>query len=362
MTDPRAAGDPPVSARRWVLVTDGGGGDDRAAVGAVRALARAGYLPAVARSDRDALAAVSRACRRVVDVPAVDSPGYRRAVEDELARHAYLTVLPSHDRAMFALESPGLDLLDKGRLAEGARAAGLQVPEGEPFDSGRDVLAAAGRLAYPVVVKPRVRRGDLHRHGAYRAEGPSQLVEDPGPVLVQPYIPDPLRAVGGVMHEGVLVAAVHQRYLRTWRPDAGEASAAVTVAPDRELEERLVTMLEGYEGIFQAQFAGSHLLDVNPRVYGSLPLAVAAGVNLAAVWCDLLRGVPVPRVRARPGVRYRWIEGDLRHVWAAVRAGRMRLGEALAALRPHRATAHSTFTFSDPRPWLLRLRHRLRSR
>jgi predicted ATP-grasp superfamily ATP-dependent carboligase len=171
-----------------------------------------------------------------------------------------------------------------------------------------------------------------------------------------------MHAVGGVIKGGVLVAAAHQRYIRTWGIDAGEASAAVTTEPDAELEERLRSLLEGYDGIFQAQFAGEFLLDVNPRVYGSLPLAVAAGANLVRVWCDLLRGVSVPTVRARPGVRYRWIEGDLRHLWAAVRSGRLGVGRALAALRPTPGTAHSAFTFSDPRPGLLELRHRLRRR
>lgn len=358
MTSPRGS----AAERRWVLVTDGGGGDDRAAVGAVRALARGGYLPAVARSDRSALAAVSRACRRVVDVPRVTGPDYRAAIDRELERHPYLTVLPSHDEAVYALEGPGRIFLDKARLAERARAAGLQTPESRSFDSGPDLLGAASELTYPVVVKPRAHRSALHRHGAYRADDPTQIVTDSGPVLVQPYVSAPMHAVAGVVHRGALVAAVHQRYLRTWRIEAGEACAAVTIEPSPEREEGLLRLLQGYDGIFQAQFAGSFLLDLNPRVYGSMPLAVAAGTNLVRVWCDLLRGIAVPTVRARPGVPYRWIEGDLRHIWASVRAGGMGPGEALAALRPRRGTAHSVFTFSDPRPGILQIRHRLRRR
>lgn len=348
--------------RRWVLVTDGGGADDRSAVAAVRALDEGGYLAAVARSDRHALAAVSRACRRVVDVPAAASPEYRAAVEDELARRPYLTVLPSHDEAVFALAAPGTELLDKAVLADRAAAAGMQVPESTVFDSGRDLKDAAPHLDYPVVVKPRIRRRFSYRHAAYRADHPSQIVPDPGPVLVQPYVSEPIHAVGGVIRGGVLMAAVHQRYLRTWRIDCGEASAAVTTDPDPGLEDRLVSLLEGFEGIFQAQLAGPFLLDLNPRVYGSLPLAVAAGANLVRVWCDLLRGAEVPEVRARPGVRYRWVEGDLRHLWAAARSGRMGVGRALGAMLPRRGTAHSVLTLSDPRPGLLELRHRLRRR
>src|SRR5438094_63608 len=57
-------------------------------------------------------------------------------------------------------------------------------------------------------------------------------------LLVQPYIPDRLRAVSGVMWAGQLVAVSHQRYVRTWPPDCGGASVAETSSPDLEQEER----------------------------------------------------------------------------------------------------------------------------
>src|SRR5439155_20067813 len=106
-----------------------------------------------------------------------------------------------------------------------------------------------------------------------------------------------IRSLAGVAWRGRLVGTVHQRFLRTWPPDCGMASAAVTVEPDLGLEERILALIDGYEGIFQADLAGPYLLDFNPRVYASLPLAVAAGVNLVRVWCDLLRGLDAHTAR-----------------------------------------------------------------
>jgi len=125
------------------------------------------------------------------------------------------------------------------------------------------------------------------------------------------------------------------------------------------VEGRLRGLLEGHEGIFQAQFAGGYLLDLNPRVYGSMPLAVAAGANLPGIYSDLLRGSdePAPPIRARPGVRFRWIEGDVRHLAWAVRRREMTMGQAVEALRPRRRTAHSTESLGDPLPMLVRLRY-----
>jgi hypothetical protein len=82
---------------------------------------------------------------------------------------------------------------------------------------------------------------------------------------------------------------------------------------------------------------------------------VAAGVNLVALYCDLMRGVEIAEVRARPGHFYRWLEADLRHVAAALGAGRMSVWSAARKLTPRLGTAHSTESLSDPGPLAARL-------
>jgi hypothetical protein len=217
--------------------------------------------------------------------------------------------------------------------------------------------AAADDLPYPVVLKP---LRSVWR--PYRVRSAEELRASPppsAPLLVQPYLAGTLRAVGGVAWRGELVAAVHQRYLRTWPPGAGGASCAVSVEPAEDLEARLVGLLGGRDGIFMAQLVDDVLLDLNPRVYGSLPLAVAAGVNLAAIHCDLARGRDVVRGRGRPGVFFRSTEGDVRHVLAQVRAQSMGVGAGLRALRPRRGVAHPVESLRDPGPMLARARFAL---
>jgi hypothetical protein len=173
---------------------------------------------------------------------------------------------------------------------------------------------------------------------------------------VQPFAAGAMRAVCGVISDGRLLAAVHQKYVRIWPPDCGTASAAVTTTPDRELELRLVRLLAGHEGVFQVQLIGDQVIDVNPRVYGSLPLAVGAGANLPAIACRAASGrQDMELVRGRPGVRYRWLEGDLRRVVHDVRAGVMPLRAGVRALAPRRGTTHSIESLRDPGPALARL-------
>lgn len=340
--------------RPEVLVSDGGVGQARSTLATVRALPLAGYAPVVTTSGPHSVAAASRFCVRSVAVPKVSDPAYAKAIRAELARGRYLTFLAAGDEALLAMGAEVRRFVDKSRLAVEAEKVGLHSTPGLVFESVQALIAARSDLYYPVVIKPTQPGGKVRCFGS--EERLLTLRDEGGAVVVQPYLRDRLRAVAGVMFDGRLIASVHQRYLRTWPTDCGGACAAETVAPDVETEDRLAALLGSFEGVFQAQFAGDFLLDLNPRVYGSLPLATRAGVNFPAIYCDALRGkVPSSIARAREGVFFRWLEGDLRNVFRGMRTGELGPVQALQVLRPRAGAAHGPESLSDPRPMLTRL-------
>ncbi len=343
----------------WVLVTDGApdDGQSRTTLWTVRALSAAGYRAAATVSAPHSLAAASRACGRTLPAPALDGgPGreaaYAAAVRDELARRPYLTVLPTSDPALIALGYDVAHLVDKSSLLSVAERAGLPTPPTEEFPDLDSLRAAGHRLRYPVMVKPSV------GHGAGRADGPHDLQhwsDVPGPLLVQPYITEGLRSVAGVVWNGAMVAAVHQRFLRTWPIDAGMACAAETVEPDLTDESSLLRLLDGYTGMFQADFAGPYLIDLNPRSFATISLAMESGANLVGIYCDLLMGRTCAPVRGRPGVFYRWLDADVRNVVARARTGAVSRAEAVRMLAPRRHTARGgPESLSDPGPLFAR--------
>ena len=138
------------------------------------------------------------------------------------------------------------------------------------------------------------------------------------PLLVQELVDGPLSALAVVIgRDGRLRARFQQATLRTWPPKAGNSSLAVSVAPDEGLAERAADMLRnaGYVGMAQLQFMGRAgelaLIDVNPRFYGSLALALACGVNLPAVWHDAVTERNTSAPSDYPvGVTYRWLGGE----------------------------------------------------
>jgi hypothetical protein len=345
-----------VSEKRDVLVTDDFFGQaGRGPLAAVRALSIAGYRPSVAFSSATALAAASRHCVGRIRVPPAESEAFAPALRQELERNEYLTVFPGSDVGLMAVGGSHLHLLDKAVLAEAGAAAGMAVPPSRVFNSPEELLDEARHLDFPVVIKP------TRSHDSITARSPEDLEWWRGrnePLLMQPYLRDQLRAIAGVAWRGRLVAVLHQHHLRTWNADpGGPASAAQTVEPDLELEKKMLRLLSGYDGIFMAELRGEYLLDLNLRIYASLALAIKAGVNIPSIYCDLLRGESVDLVRARPGVFYRWLDGDVRSViWAAYRK-RMTVGEAVKALIPRRGAAHGgPESLADPRPMLARLR------
>jgi predicted ATP-grasp superfamily ATP-dependent carboligase len=178
-------------------------------------------------------------------------------------------------------------------------------------------------------------------------------------LLVQPFLAGSLSAACGVFWEGKLLCVEHQTARRIWPPECGVSSYAETVPPDPELEEKIVALLGaiGWSGLFELQFIrraeGDYVIDLNTRFYGSLALAVRSGLNLPAIWVDLLLG-RTPRIGTyRVGVRYRSEQRDVRAILHAFRSGRR--GEAIRAALPRRRTAHGIFSARDPLPFVCKL-------
>jgi predicted ATP-grasp superfamily ATP-dependent carboligase len=173
------------------------------------------------------------------------------------------------------------------------------------------------------------------------------------PLLVQELVQGTMSSVELVIGpDGAVAARFQNRVTRTWPSAGGSISSAVSVEPDEELVERAARMLleAEYWGLAQLDFIdaerGLTLVDVNPRFYRCLPLAIACGVNLPATWHDVATGGPAPRPDSyRVGVTYRWLEGDIA---AAARGSPGRL------FRPgRRAEAGTMWAADDPLPSVL---------
>lgn len=296
----------------------------------------AGYVEAIERAARDRGRLVAY-------------PGWERALQAVLDARARLPddiVLPYPDNASVAA------LRDKRRLAELAAGSGVEPPRTLAQATAGELRTST--VGVPCVVKPATSVAALESAHVVSGEEELRALLEPlperEPLLVQERVRGALGAVALVIgRDGRLVARFQQSAERTWPAEAGVSALAVSVAPDESFVSRLVGMLAGagYWGLVQLQFLQTDsdrvLIDANPRFYGSLPLALAAGVNLPAAWHAVAVDDPTPRPGPyRVGVRYRWLEADL--VAAARGEGRRLLPSR------RRPAAGAMWASDDPLP------------
>jgi len=231
------------------------------------------------------VATVVEVCRRlVIDVlvPTVDT--------ELLPLAAVRGALAEAGTILLAAPEPTLvACLDKAELAR-VCAAGCEVPQ-------TTVLTDSTPVPLPSIVKPRAGSGS---RGVRLVADPQDLVGVPrdGSYLVQEYLPgEELSVDVFVRADGVVVSAVPRTRDKV---DSGVAVAGRTVA-DAECVEVATTVARavGLRGIGNVQLrrradGRPALLEVNPRLPGSLVLTAAAGANLAALALAEALGEDVP--------------------------------------------------------------------
>jgi len=358
------------------------GDEFHATLAGVRGLRAGGHVPYLAVSRPHTYASYSRdtvATVRVPD-PDVDPGSYAVAVGEAAAEVGAEAVLPGTESALVVLSSHPTAVPDgiavgappaatvnaafeKTTVVDLAERVGLRTPPSR-IATRDELRSQASELEYPVILKParsKLATGaeTMRYFQAQRIETAVQLRESladapPGPWVVQPYLAANLCAIGGVAWHGSLVCAVHQMAHRIWPPDAGYSSYAETVPADEQLEQaagRLLSELQ-WSGVFQLQFirtrSDSYFIDFNPRLYGSIALAIAAGRNLPAIWADLVLGKEPKIPGYRSGVHYRVEHNDARAILRLLRQGAA--GVAVKALLPRRNTVHGIVSLRDPGP------------
>jgi predicted ATP-grasp superfamily ATP-dependent carboligase len=372
-----------MTRRRRVLVTDAEG---RGALAACRGLDAAGYDVAAAASQRLAVGSWSRSCRKRLWLP--DPRLGQRAYIEELAgvlrRGIYDVLLPGSEASLIPISEhrehlePYVRLglpahetvlrsLDKVLLLDEAAASGLAPPPSLACSSASEATAAARELGYPVVAKP---QRTFAEHDGRLRERPATVALDERalgravallgtPLVLQRYLDRADIVYCAAVRVGEsLFGLTFARNARTWPPEAGPAAMAVTIDPPAGLEARVHEVLSriGWTGIFQVQLldlGGGRfgLIDLNPRLFASLALAVRAGANLPALWCDHLLGRKMNVTDARAGVRFRWEDGELRYFIRQAFSGEV--SAALSVLRPYRRVVHGYFELRDPMPFVV---------
>jgi predicted ATP-grasp superfamily ATP-dependent carboligase len=164
-----------------------------------------------------------------------------------------------------------------------------------------------------------------------------EMPADAYPLLVQERIVGPGVGVFLLIWQGQVRAAFAHRRIREKPPGGGVSVVRESIVADPRLlalSEELLKQFD-WEGVAMVEYKVDartqtpYIMEINGRFWGSLQLAIDAGVDFPALLIDVLQGRQTSLPAYHAGVRTRWWWGDVDHLIA-----RLRHSDAALALDP----------------------------
>ena len=342
--------------RSTILVTDAG---LPSSIAFLRSLGRRGWKVIAADAHRSSLGFRSRYASETLVYPSpIRQPAeFVACIADAIRTRRVDLVIPVTDAAILPLsaqrsqlpatcqvampEPHALDLVtDKDKTLALAERLGIPAPRSVRVDTVAAATQAAAEFGWPVVLKPKSSR--IYRDGrsieSYEvmyASGPEDLAARLGPlegrceILVQEYCAGAGHGIGMLTEKGRVLAAFQHRRIHEFPLSGGVSSLRESVPLDPALLDYASRLLAAVDwtGLAMVEFKvgpkGPKLMEVNGRVWGSLPLAVLSGVDFPRGLVELYLGPrsaeAAPQLRYRTRVKARKLELDV--VWIAAALG-----------------------------------------
>jgi predicted ATP-grasp superfamily ATP-dependent carboligase len=328
-----------------VFVTDG---HWRKTLAAVRSLGRRGIEVTAGESSGVATSLFSKYCSRRVVYPSVrhHPEAFLAFLRQELEEITYDLVIPLEEETLLLLAQhreefapvarlpiPPYEAInrarDKGWLLRHASQQGIPIPRTAWVTDLAGLNTITDTIPPPWVIKPRVSSGSFGIAYVEREEDFSEAYQAvhrrfPFP-LVQERIPPEGEAYGCsalLGHGGEVKASFVHRRLREYPITGGPSTLRESVHHPQveDLGIRLLQTLNWY-GVAMVEFKVDprdnepKLMELNPRFWGSLALAIRAGVDFPYLLYKMAMGEAFDAIKEyEVGVRCRWLlPGDILH-------------------------------------------------
>ena len=236
----------------------------------------------------------------------------------------------SEPTVSFAALLPPPDALaiaaDKALTMKHAADLGIPCPHTAIADNPTSAVTLTNELEKgSFVAKPRVGVGSSGvLYGTHlKEEDWAQHIRNFGSLVIQERIPEEGEALGASLlidENGKTIAAVAHRRLKQYPVSGGPSTDRITIDNPELIanSEHLLQSLK-WRGIAMVEWKLDprdnvpKLLEINPRFWGSLELAVRAGVDFPLIYAQASRMEPFsPVISSETGVRCRWmIPGDI---------------------------------------------------
>jgi protein-tyrosine-phosphatase/predicted ATP-grasp superfamily ATP-dependent carboligase len=371
----------PVGAQRPVLLI---AGTHRVVVGIARSLAQHGLIVDIAEFRTQWQQPIrSKAIRKIHKLPHFDSDPeeFRETMLRLVDSEQYDMLIPTTDEALAAVcriyddlagrvypgcPSPATvrKALDKVVTLRIARECGLRVPLEYRFGSVEELRRRREEIVFPLVAKAADRGADVTTHVRYlhtfeeleASYREGRLGTD---TLLQEYCAGDGVGIEILMWNGRPQVVFQHRRWREYPPSGGVSVLAEAQKPDPGLLDQSIRLLNAlsWQGVAMVEFKVDSangrwwLMEVNGRYWGSLPLALNAGVPFPYCEWMVAHGLTLPAPPAySAGAKTVWRFGSLQVLLQTIKQWRR---NRLSA-RPLRAAADflsSLFSLTPDAVW-----------
>mgnify|MGYP000353066411 CR=1 FL=1 len=274
-------------------------------------------------------------------------------------------------------------LSDKGALIERCKQLGVLAPISDHYDNSQTLRTYS---AFPVVLKPTLSRVKVdggwlatavtYAHSQHELEclvSESAAFRD-HPFMVQGYVSGHGSGIFLLYDHGKCIAHFAHKRLREKPPTGGVSVLSESVLSDSTQLSAARKLLDSvnWHGVAMVEFKvddsdDAYVIEVNPRFWGSLQLAIDSGVDFPYLLHEATMGHSVQAVTEyEKGVKLRWLLGDLDRLYLVLKSRQYSLYrkiiESLKFLLPFAPKMrYEVNRFGDFRPFLSELKNYIKS-
>lgn len=262
-----------------------------------------------------------------------------------------------------------LRLNDKSCLHEFAIKNNLPMPKTYPCRSLKEAKKFAGYVGYPLIIKPKVSNAAL---GAYLLKDKGELINkfkqlkkhktiinyyDTKEIIAQEYIPNTVSFFNVLMINGKIVAKHHMKILSTYPSPCGSSASSISIYNEQlDLSGlRVLKKIGVRNGTLNIQFIYDKnektykLLEINPRIWGSIQTSIEAGVNFPFIlWKAAIGEKVIP-------INYYNTNKEVKHILSEIKLSllRPRLMDIINLLKIRKASTE--FDLNDIQPNIIQI-------
>lgn len=334
-----------MKSQEKVLVLDG---DSRAALAVVRSLGSQGLRVIVGSDGEKPLAGASRYCDHTVRYSSPEGPDlFCESLITIIKKERPDVLMPITDMTVFAVLNkssilrdlvsiPFVDIKeywaasDKCELIKLAKNIGVECPKTWFIQSPANVEQFSPEFEFPIILKPHasllISKDHVQKTSVRvvydKTELDTILKNDDTiriPYMVQEMVEGEGLGIFAVCKNGEPLAVFSHKRIREKPPWGGVSVLCESTIPDLKAKENAYKLLKelNWTGVAMVEFKRDDrsglpmLMEINARFWGSLQLAIDAGVDFPYLLYLQSKGKEIPKLDTYRKVRSRWLLGDL---------------------------------------------------